>query len=68
MCRSNSRCAGRKHTAGDVGVVVHIHEKEKAYEVEFVALDGETMVVVTLEYTQIQPVEHHEITYTRRVA
>ena len=26
--------------AGDVGVVVHIYEGGKAYEVEFIALDG----------------------------
>lgn len=57
-----------KLTAGDVGVVVHIHDSGKAYEVEFVTLDGETVAVVTLEHTQIRPVEHHEITHARRVA
>jgi hypothetical protein len=29
--------------AGDVGTVIHIHERGKAMEVEFLALDGETM-------------------------
>jgi len=68
MCRSNSRCPGKKLTAGDVGVVVYTHDAGKAYEVEFVALDGETVAVVTLEHAQIRPVEHHEITHARRVA
>lgn len=57
-----------KLAAGDVGVVVHVHEAGKAFEVEFVALDGETMAVVTLEGSQIRPVEHREITHARRVA
>lgn len=57
-----------KLTAGDVGVVVHIHDEGHGYEVEFVALDGETIAVVTLEHSHIRPVEHHEITHARRVA
>jgi hypothetical protein len=57
-----------KLTAGDVGVVVHIHDEGKAYEVEFVALDGETFAVVTLEHRHIRVVEQHEITHARRVA
>ena len=28
---------------GDVGTVIHVHKKDKAFEVEFVALDGETL-------------------------
>ncbi len=39
-----------------------------AFEVEFVSLDGETVAGVTLERTQIRPVEHREITHARRVA
>jgi len=57
-----------KLTAGDVGVVVHIHNAGKAYEVEFVTLDGETVAILTLENSQIRPVEQHEITHARRVA
>jgi hypothetical protein len=34
---------------GDVGTVVHIYRDGQAYEVEFVALDGHTAVVATLE-------------------
>lgn len=59
---------GVKLAAGDVGVVVHIYREEMAFEVEFVSLDGESVAVVTLERTQIRPVERHEITHARRVA
>jgi hypothetical protein len=57
-----------KLAAGDVGTVVHVYDERKAFEVEFVALDGETVAVVTLEYTQVRPVEHGEITHARWVA
>lgn len=59
---------GEKLAAGDVGTVVHVHSGGKAYEVEFVALDGETVAVVTLERVQVRPVERREITHARRVA
>jgi hypothetical protein len=59
---------GEKLAAGDVGTVVHVHSDGKAYEVEFVALDGETVAVVTLESSQVRPVERMEITHARRVA
>lgn len=57
-----------KLAAGDVGTVIHVYDERKAFEVEFVALDGETVAVVTLEYTQVRPVEHREITHARRMA
>ena len=37
---------------GDVGTVVHLYEDGLAYEVEFVALDGHTAAVVTVEASQ----------------
>ena len=55
-------------TAGDVGTVVHVYDNGAAYEVEFVALDGETVAVVTLERAQVRPVEPREITHARHVA
>lgn len=57
-----------KLAAGDVGTVVHIHGDGKAYEVEFVALDGETVAIVTLERSRVRPVERREITHARSVA
>jgi len=59
---------GNKLAIGDVGTVVHVHQAGKALEVEFVALDGETVAVVTLERAQVRPVERREITHARRVA
>jgi hypothetical protein len=59
---------GNKLAAGDVGTVVHVHRAGKAFEVEFVALDGETVAIVTLEHAQVRPVERREITHARRVA
>lgn len=59
---------GEKLAAGDVGTVVHVYREGKAFEVEFVSLDGETVAVVTLERARVRPVEHREITHARRVA
>ena len=59
---------GDKLASGDVGTVVHVHRDGKAFEVEFVALDGETVAVATLERAQVRPVERREITHARRVA
>ena len=41
---------------GDVGTVVHIYSDGRAYEVEFVALDGHTTAVATLEAQQVRPI------------
>jgi Domain of unknown function (DUF4926) len=54
--------------AGDVGTVVHLYEDGLAYEVEFVALDGHTAAVVTVETSQVRPVARDEITHARSLA
>jgi len=59
---------GEKLAAGDVGTVVHIYPEGKAFEVEFVSLEGETVAVITLERARVRPVERREITHARRVA
>jgi uncharacterized protein DUF4926 len=59
---------GEKLAVGDVGTVVHVYDDGRAFEVEFVSLDGETVAVVTLDRTQVRPVERFEITHARRVA
>lgn len=41
---------------GDVGTVVHIYADGKAYEVEFVTLDGHMAAVVTLDACAVRPV------------
>lgn len=52
---------------GDVGTVVHVYRDGRAYEVEFVALDGHTAAVATLEASQIRPVSGREITHAREL-
>jgi hypothetical protein len=53
--------------AGDVGTIVHIYSDGKAYEVEFVALDGHTTAVATLDAHQVRPVTPRDMTHTREI-
>ena len=53
---------------GDVGTVVHVYRDGEAYEVEFVALDGHTAAVVTLEASQVRPISRREITHARELS
>lgn len=50
--------------SGDVGVVVMVHG-DRGYEVEFVALDGRTMAVVSLSPSQVRPAGDGEIAHVR---
>ncbi len=52
-------------TAGDIGTVVMAHQNGRGFEVEFVALDGETLAVATLHASQVRPVIHREIAHVR---
>ncbi len=51
---------------GDLGTVVLLHGAE-AYEVEFVALDGETIAVVTLSKSQVRAIGPREIAQARPI-
>jgi len=51
-----------------VGTVVHVYRDGAAFEVEFVALDGETIAVATVELFDVRPAAHREITHARQVA
>jgi hypothetical protein len=52
-------------THGDVGAVVHCYADNKAFEVEFVTGNGETIVVVTLSESDIRPMQGNEILRVR---
>lgn len=52
---------------GDVGTVVHVYPGDAAYEVEFVALNGATAAVETVEASMVRPVRPSEITHAREV-
>ncbi|NQT52826.1 DUF4926 domain-containing protein [bacterium] len=51
--------------AGDMGTVVLVHGKGEGYEVEFTALDGETLAVVSLSAAQLRLTAHGEIAHAR---
>ncbi len=53
--------------AGDVGTIVQVYSNERAYEVEFVALTGKTVAVVTVPSDQIRTVREDEITHARPI-
>lgn len=54
--------------AGDVGTVVEILGGGKAYIVEFMTLDGDTIDVVILEAAQVRPVGADEIAHARALS
>jgi hypothetical protein len=59
---------GQRLQAGDVGWVVMVHSGGAGYVVEFIALDGETISVVTVPAWAVRPVGTNGITHARRVA
>jgi hypothetical protein len=50
---------------GDIGTVVHAYDDGRAFEIEFTALDGHTIVVATVEASSVRPVTGHDISRTR---
>lgn len=55
-------------SAGDIGTVVLVHRGAAGYEVEFTALDGDTIAVVTLMANQVRPVQAGTIAHVRELA
>ena len=55
-------------SAGDIGTVVLVHRNEAGYEVEFTALDGETIAVLTLLPEQVRAASPREIAHVRSLA
>lgn len=51
--------------AGDIGVVVMVHNGGEGYEVEFFTVDGKTLDVVTVEAGQVRPVSSTDILHAR---
>lgn len=51
---------------GEVGTVVLLHGS-KGFEVEFVALDGETIAIVSLSSTQVRTIGPREIAQARPI-
>ena len=55
-------------SAGDIGTVVLVHRNAAGYEVEFIALDGDTIAVITLMANQVRPVQAGAIAHARELA
>jgi hypothetical protein len=53
--------------AGDIGTVLLVYGNGEAYEVEFVAADGETIALETLRADEVAPVVGHEILHARKL-
>ena len=53
--------------SGDVGTVVHVYADGKAFEIEFMTLDGQTAAVATVEASSVRPVTGREITHSREL-
>lgn len=52
--------------SGDVGAVVFVHRNNEAYEVEFIAGDGNAVGVMTLKLEDIRRLDASEILHARR--
>ena len=50
---------------GDVGTIVHVYPERRAFEVEFLALDGSTAMVATVLPSQTRRVTPTDITHAR---
>ena len=51
--------------AGDVGTVVHVHRPGEAFEVEFLALGGDTVAVAAVTASQLRSVTNRDVTHAR---
>lgn len=51
---------------GDLGTVVHRYDSGRAFEVEFLAGDGSTIAVLTLDRDEIRPLERADTFHVRR--
>ena len=59
--------AGLRLKAGDVGTIVHVHRGGEAFEVEFLAPDGNTAALATVRSSQARPVTGTDITHAREM-
>lgn len=53
--------------SGDVGTVVHCYGDGLALEVEFVTAAGKTLAVLTLDATDVRPMQGGQILHVREL-
>ena len=58
---------GEDLEAGDVGTIAQIYRDGQAYEVEFVALDGHTRAVATVQAHEVRAVTRRDMTHAREI-
>ena len=51
--------------SGDVGTIVHVYGQGEAYEVEFLASDGNTVGLAYVLPSQVRPVIRYEFDHAR---
>lgn len=54
--------------AGDLGVIVYCHDKNEAFEVEFMTLAGKTVAVVTLLGAQVRAIGLRDLPQVRELS
>ena len=52
---------------GDIGAVVHCYPEGTAFEVEFLTAEGKTIVLLTLNETEVRPLGGNEILHVREL-
>ena len=52
---------------GDIGTIVMVHDNGKGFEVEFMTLNGETIIVETLSSSNVRPISSDEIAHVRKL-
>ena len=52
---------------GDIGAVVHSYKEGKAFEVEFITGQGDTVAVVTLNSEDVRLMQGKEILHVRKL-
>jgi hypothetical protein len=54
--------------AGDIGTVVGVYDEGRAYEVEFLTMDGRTLAVETLASDAVETVSGRNVLHARKLA
>jgi ATP-dependent exoDNAse (exonuclease V) alpha subunit len=53
---------------GDIGAIVHCYKDNKAYEVEFITADGNTIALLTLDPNDIRSQKNREVLHVRELS
>lgn len=51
--------------AGDIAVVVAVHQAGKGYTLEFMTVQGDTLAIVTVDADDVRPAGERELPHVR---